>query len=206
MNVMILFSRSIGKARHFNLSHPVTLSLVTLAALGILVSSFALGLQIGERSVTRMALLNPGAAVRAQQAEVAALKSQLQDRVDALAMRLGVMNAHLGAIGLQGVSYRQRGRVSHIVSARLEGSSQHSHVAVGQLSAYQFAGQLNDARAPQSVDAIDLVEKSEGIADAQRGTLREQRMQVFRQAAATETETGRHAAMTDPAVETKSIG
>ena len=119
---------------------------------------------------------------------------------------LGVMNAHLGAIGLQGVSYRQRGRVSHIVSARLEGSSQHSHVAVGQLSAYQFAGQLNDARAPQSVDAIDLVEKSEGIADAQRGTLREQRMQVFRQAAATETETGRHAAMTDPAVETQSIG
>jgi murein DD-endopeptidase MepM/ murein hydrolase activator NlpD len=49
-----------------------------------------------------MALLNPGAAVRAQQAEVAALKSQLQDRVDALAMRLGVMNAHvirLNALG-----------------------------------------------------------------------------------------------------------
>ena len=102
MNVMILFSRSIGKVRHFNLSHPVTLSLVTVAALGILVSIFALGLQIGERSVTRMALLNPGAAVRAQQAEVAALKSQLQDRVDALAMRLGVMNAHvirLNALG-----------------------------------------------------------------------------------------------------------
>jgi murein DD-endopeptidase MepM/ murein hydrolase activator NlpD len=102
MNVMILFSRSIGKARHLNLSHPVTLSLVTVAALGILVTIFALGLQIGERSMARMTLLNPGAAMRAQQAEVAALKSQLQDRVDALAMRLGVMNAHvirLNALG-----------------------------------------------------------------------------------------------------------
>jgi murein DD-endopeptidase MepM/ murein hydrolase activator NlpD len=102
MNVMILFSRSIGKARHLNLSHPVTLSLVTVAALGILVTIFALGLQIGERSMARMALLNPGVALRAQQAEVAALKSQLQDRVDALAMRLGVMNAHvirLNALG-----------------------------------------------------------------------------------------------------------
>jgi murein DD-endopeptidase MepM/ murein hydrolase activator NlpD len=102
MNVMILFSRSIGKVRHLNLSHPLALSLVTVAALGILVTIFALGLQIGERSMARMALLNPGAAVRAQQAEVAALKSQLQDRVDALAMRLGVMNAHvirLNALG-----------------------------------------------------------------------------------------------------------
>ena len=101
MNV-IFFSRHVGKARHLNLSHPVTFSLVTIAALGVVVGIFALGLHIGERSMARMALLNPGAAVRAQQAEVAALKSQLQDRVDALAMRLGVMNAHvirLNALG-----------------------------------------------------------------------------------------------------------
>jgi hypothetical protein len=101
MNV-VFFSRSIGKARHFNLSHPFTLSLVTVAALAVVVAIFALGLHIGESSMARMALLHPGAAVRAQQAEVAALKSQLQDRVDALAMRLGVMNAHvirLNALG-----------------------------------------------------------------------------------------------------------
>jgi murein DD-endopeptidase MepM/ murein hydrolase activator NlpD len=101
MNV-VFFSRSIGKARHLNLSHPVTLSLVTVVALAVVVAIFALGLHIGESSMARMALLNPGAAVRAQQAEVASLKSQLQDRVDALAMRLGVMNAHvirLNALG-----------------------------------------------------------------------------------------------------------
>ena len=94
MNV-IFFSRSIGKARHLNLSHPLTLTLVTVVAIGLLVTIFALGLHLGESSMARMALLNPGVALRAQQAEVAQLKSQLQDRVDALSMRLGVMNAHV---------------------------------------------------------------------------------------------------------------
>ena len=94
MNV-IFFSRSIGKARHLNLSHPLTLTLVTVVAIGLLVTIFALGLHLGESSMARMALLNPGAAVLAEQAEVAALKTQLQDRVDALSMRLGVMNAHV---------------------------------------------------------------------------------------------------------------
>ena len=70
MNV-IFFSRHVGKARHLNLSHPVTFSLVSIAALGVVVSIFALGLHIGERSMARMALLHPGAAVLAQQAEVA---------------------------------------------------------------------------------------------------------------------------------------
>ncbi|HEY3732233.1 MAG TPA: M23 family metallopeptidase [Steroidobacteraceae bacterium] len=101
MNV-IFFSRSFGNARHVNLSNPLTLVLVSFAALTLLVAVFALGLHLGERSMARMALLYPGAAVQAQQAEVTALKSQLQDRIDALAMRLGVMNAHvirLNALG-----------------------------------------------------------------------------------------------------------
>jgi murein DD-endopeptidase MepM/ murein hydrolase activator NlpD len=99
---VIFFSRSFGNARHVNLSNPLTLVLVSFAALTLLVAVFALGLHLGERSMARMALLYPGAAVQAQQAEVTALKSQLQDRIDALAMRLGVMNAHvirLNALG-----------------------------------------------------------------------------------------------------------
>jgi murein DD-endopeptidase MepM/ murein hydrolase activator NlpD len=102
MNVIFFSRRHIGIARYLNLSHPVTLTLVTVLGLTLLLTVFALGLHLGERSVTRMALLNPGAAVLAQRAEVAALKSQLQDRVDALAMRLGLMNAHvirLNALG-----------------------------------------------------------------------------------------------------------
>src|ERR1700733_11408497 len=101
MNV-IFFSRRVGRACHVNLSHPLTLTLTSVAALTLLVTVFALGLHLGESSMARMALRNPGPALIAQQAEVAALKSQLQDRVDALAMRLGVMNAHvirLNALG-----------------------------------------------------------------------------------------------------------
>jgi murein DD-endopeptidase MepM/ murein hydrolase activator NlpD len=101
MNV-IFFSRPVGKASHLNLSHPLTLTLLTVAGLTLLVTIFALGLHLGERSMARMALLHPGATLLGQQAEVAALKSQRQDRVDAMAMRLGVMNAHvirLNALG-----------------------------------------------------------------------------------------------------------
>ena len=48
--------------------------------------------------------LHPSAALHAEQAEIASLKAQLQDKVDALSMRLGVMNAHvirLNALGKQ---------------------------------------------------------------------------------------------------------
>ncbi|HXN11180.1 MAG TPA: M23 family metallopeptidase, partial [Steroidobacteraceae bacterium] len=103
MNV-IFFSRRRGRARHLNLSHPVTLTIISILALGLLASALALGLQLGQRSMARMALLNPGLALLAEQEQVAALRSQLQDRVDALAVRLGAINANvirLNALGKQ---------------------------------------------------------------------------------------------------------
>jgi murein DD-endopeptidase MepM/ murein hydrolase activator NlpD len=103
MNV-IFFSRRRGRARHLNLSHPVTLAIISILALGLLASALALGLQLGQRSMARMALLNPGLALLAEQEQVAALRSQLQDRVDALAVRLGAINANvirLNALGKQ---------------------------------------------------------------------------------------------------------
>jgi murein DD-endopeptidase MepM/ murein hydrolase activator NlpD len=103
MNV-IFFSRRRGRARHLNLSHPVTLTIISILGLGLLASALALGLQLGQRSMARMALLNPGLALLAEQEQVAALRSQLQDRVDALAVRLGAINANvvrLNALGKQ---------------------------------------------------------------------------------------------------------
>jgi murein DD-endopeptidase MepM/ murein hydrolase activator NlpD len=103
MNV-IFFSRTRGRTRHLNLSHPVTLTVISILGLGLLASTFALGVQLGQRSMTRMGLLNPGLALLAEQEQVAALRSQLQDRVDALAVRLGAINAHvvrLNALGKQ---------------------------------------------------------------------------------------------------------
>jgi murein DD-endopeptidase MepM/ murein hydrolase activator NlpD len=103
MNV-IFFSRRNGKARQFNLSHPITLSVISILALSLLVSIFAGGLMLGQHSMARMALLSPTAALRAEQQQIGALRSQVQDKIDALAMRLGSINAsiiRLNALGKQ---------------------------------------------------------------------------------------------------------
>jgi murein DD-endopeptidase MepM/ murein hydrolase activator NlpD len=95
---LILFSQREGRARQLNLAHPVTLGLVGALALGILGTAFALGMKLGQRSG---AALNHGdqaqwAQVLAdQRRQIAELRGQLQERVDAMAMRLGQMNAHV---------------------------------------------------------------------------------------------------------------
>ncbi|HXY76142.1 MAG TPA: M23 family metallopeptidase [Steroidobacteraceae bacterium] len=97
MNVIFL-SRREGKARQLNLARPITLSLVTLGILAILGGAFALGLEFGRAGHERAVL---GDAVRfagilsEQEQQIADLKQQLQLRVDAMAMRLGEMNAHV---------------------------------------------------------------------------------------------------------------
>jgi murein DD-endopeptidase MepM/ murein hydrolase activator NlpD len=103
MNV-IFFSRRNGKARQFNLSHPITLSIVSILGLGLLASTFVAGLTLGQHSMARMALLSPTAALRAEQQQIVALKGQVQDKVDALAMRIGAIDANvirLNALGKQ---------------------------------------------------------------------------------------------------------
>lgn len=101
MNV-IFFSRRVGKARHLNLAHPVTLGLVAICGTGLLVSAFLLGLNLGERRHT-------GANGRA---EVVALKSQLQDRVDGLALRTGQLNAQLLRLNALGKRLAEMANIS----------------------------------------------------------------------------------------------
>jgi murein DD-endopeptidase MepM/ murein hydrolase activator NlpD len=97
MNV-ILFSKREGRARQFDLAHPVTLGIVAALALGILGTAFALGLQLGTGQTRTLSLGESArwASVLAEQkSQIAELKSQLQERVDAMAMRLGEINAHV---------------------------------------------------------------------------------------------------------------
>ena len=94
MNV-IFFSRREGRARHLNLAHPLTLSVVVLLAVSLVSGVFAVGEQFGEHNMQRLALLRPAAAFRAEQGEIAQLRSQMQDKVDALAMRLGLLDANI---------------------------------------------------------------------------------------------------------------
>src|SRR5688500_14475189 len=97
MNI-IWFSRAAGQARQLNLAHPVTLGLVGARVLAILSTAFALGMQLGKRSGEELVRLDSGewvATVGEEKREIASLRQQLQERVDAMAMRLGEVNAHV---------------------------------------------------------------------------------------------------------------
>ena len=97
MNVIFLSKRE-GRARQFNLGRPLTLSLIAGIVLVILGSAFGLGVQLGRGTQPALALgdsLHFGDALDKQKAQIAELKQQLQLRVDAMAMRLGEVNAHV---------------------------------------------------------------------------------------------------------------
>ena len=97
MNVIFLSKRE-GRARQLNLAHPLTLSIIATVALVFLGSAFALGLQLGRGARERAVLSDTvhfGELLGQQKKQISDLRQQLQLRVDAMAMRLGEMNAHV---------------------------------------------------------------------------------------------------------------
>ncbi len=97
MNV-ILLSRRDGKARQFNLARPATLAVILAVTALVVGGAFALGLQLGKgvRREVALAETTRFAGLLAQQKqEIASLKQQLQLRIDAMAMRIGEVNAHV---------------------------------------------------------------------------------------------------------------
>lgn len=117
MNVIFLSQRE-GRARQLNLTHPVTLIIVATLALGILGTAFALGMQLGQRSagsvVNRAEAPSWAAAVlNEQKAQIAELRSQLQERVDAIAIRIGHLNAHLIRIDALGKRLTEMADIDH---------------------------------------------------------------------------------------------
>src|SRR5688572_30611938 len=93
MNI-IFFSRREGRARHFNLGHPVAVASFAAVLVAILATAFSLGFKIGENKHPRGTAGWTQTLVE-QQAEIKELKAELQRRVDAVAMRIGQMNAHV---------------------------------------------------------------------------------------------------------------
>jgi murein DD-endopeptidase MepM/ murein hydrolase activator NlpD len=97
MNVIFLSKRE-GRARQVDLARPLTLTALALMVLAFLGSAFALGVQLGRGYHERLALADTvqfGTLLTEQKKQIAQLKQQLQLRVDAMAMRLGEMNAHV---------------------------------------------------------------------------------------------------------------
>jgi len=97
MNI-IFFSKREGLARQLNLAHPLTLGLLAVLVLGILGTAFALGMQLGQSSSGRFARGESArwsAILADQKHQIADLKERLNERVDAMAMRMGEVNAHV---------------------------------------------------------------------------------------------------------------
>ena len=97
MNVIFLSKRE-GRARQLDLARPLTLTAVAVVVLAFLGSAFALGLQLGRGSHERLVLSDTtrfGSVLAEQKRQIQDLRQQLQLRVDAMAMRLGEMNAHV---------------------------------------------------------------------------------------------------------------
>jgi murein DD-endopeptidase MepM/ murein hydrolase activator NlpD len=109
---VIFFSRREGRARHLNLANPLTLTIVLLLALGVIGGSFAAGTRFGERDLARLALLRPAATFRAEQAQITQLRGQVQDKIDALAMRLGLIDANLIRLNALGKRLTQMANIN----------------------------------------------------------------------------------------------
>lgn len=97
MNV-IVFSRRLGRARQFELGRPVALTVTVMIVATLLTAVLFAGVQLGRNGT----LMEPVAQVgdwsrklEDQRKQVAAAKRELQERLDALAGRVGQMNAHV---------------------------------------------------------------------------------------------------------------
>ena len=97
MNVIFLSKRD-GRARQLDLARPLTLTAIAIFVVAFLGGAFALGLQLGRGNHQQAVLADTtrfGSLLAEQKKQIADLKQQLQLRVDAMAMRLGEVNAHV---------------------------------------------------------------------------------------------------------------
>jgi len=97
MNV-IVFSKRMGRARQFELARPAVLTAMTIAVTLILSAVFLIGLKLGHRSL----VLEPTAQVlewsrqlEEQRSQVVNSRGELQERLDAIASRVGQMTAQV---------------------------------------------------------------------------------------------------------------
>jgi len=97
MNI-ILFSRRIRGVTHLNLGHPLAKGLIVGGLVMTLGLAFTFGMQFGQRSIESSAGGLPAhwsQRIAEQQLEVEQVRAQVQQRIDGLAARLGLMNAHV---------------------------------------------------------------------------------------------------------------
>jgi murein DD-endopeptidase MepM/ murein hydrolase activator NlpD len=162
MNI-ILFSQAAGRARQLNLAHPLTLGIVGVLVLAILGTAFAIGVQLGERSGRAIGNAGTGrwvAAMDQEKLQIAELRTQLQERVDAMAMRLGEVNAHVIRLDALGKRLTEMANIDHremnFDSAPPSGGPETSGVS---------------AQIPDLTNMLDSLERRVDLRDAQLAAL-----------------------------------
>ena len=113
---LIWFSGRAGRARQFNLEHPLTLAILGALVLAILATAFVLGMQLGERTgraIGKSTTSTWTGALHDEKREIAELRTHLQDRVDAMAMRLGAINAHILRLNALGKRLTDMANIDH---------------------------------------------------------------------------------------------
>ena len=97
MNV-IFVGRKSGRVKQFDLHHPAIIATAVLLVLGVVGGAFSVGVGLGARHGTTNPINQLGnwsADLLRQQSQLEDLKRVLQEKVNALAMRVGQMNANV---------------------------------------------------------------------------------------------------------------
>ena len=97
MNV-IVFSKRVGRARQIELTRPFAFTVTLTVILTVIGGAFYAGMGLGSRNVlTQPAnqVAEWAQSLETQRAQILATKQQLQEKLDALASRVGLMNAHV---------------------------------------------------------------------------------------------------------------
>ncbi len=97
MNV-IFVGRKSGRVKEFDLRHPLVVAAALLTVLGVVGGAFSVGVGLGARHGTTNLINQLGnwsADLLRQQSQLEDLKRVLQEKVNALAMRVGQMNANV---------------------------------------------------------------------------------------------------------------
>jgi murein DD-endopeptidase MepM/ murein hydrolase activator NlpD len=97
VNIIVFSGRQGGgRSRYFDLTHPLTLVICALVVLGTVGTAFALGMQLGAHATGAPTDPKGWRRVLAdQKSEIVEIRARVQDRVDAIARRLGQLDAHI---------------------------------------------------------------------------------------------------------------
>jgi murein DD-endopeptidase MepM/ murein hydrolase activator NlpD len=163
---LIWFSGREGRARQFNLEHPVILAILGALVLGILGTAFILGVQLGERTDNAINRSHAAGAFSAalgdEKREITELRAQLQDRVDAMALRLGAINAHILRLNALGKRLTDMANIDH---------REFNFDAEPPTGGPENEGEGVSAQIPDLTAMLESLERRVELRDAQLGAL-----------------------------------